>query len=72
MITHIPFMPRIRINGESVASELLEKIQEHADKYSKDEHSFSAKFELLPDPEGRGHFLVSEVTYLRGDLIKEK
>lgn len=65
--THIPFMPRIRVLGESVAGELYDEILKCSKEYNKPVSRFSAEFEILPDPEG-GHFMISQVTYLEGKL----
>lgn len=71
MITHIPFLLRKGLINNDIEGELYENIIREAKKYGKDAHDFSAKFELLPDPNG-GHYLVAEVTYLKGDLTKLK
>lgn len=65
-------MPKIRLNGESVATELIEEIETCAKKYNKHPHDFSARFQVLPDIRGKkyGHFLLAEVTYEKGDLTK--
>ena len=72
MITHIPFMPKIRPHEETIYGELYENIRKEAEKFGKDEHDFSASFELNPDPRGEeyGHYLMCRVTYLKGDLNK--
>lgn len=66
--THIPFFEPIKLNNESVGQELLEEINKIAKKFKKPTTEFSAKYEILPNPENNGHFLVAEVTYLKGDL----
>lgn len=70
MITRIPFMLDIRLNGEDIQSELLTKINTEAKRHKKHPHDFSARVEMMPDPRGEdfGHYLVAEVTYLKGDL----
>lgn len=66
--TYIPFVPRIRVNEEDIAEELFSNICKFADTYGKECRDFSGKFELLPDPMGNGHYLLSEITYLKGKL----
>lgn len=72
--THIPFMPQIRLLGDEVETELYKEIKKAAARYGKNLSDFTAKFELLPDPRGPeyGHFLVSQVTYLKGKLDEKK
>jgi hypothetical protein len=71
-ITHIPFIPKIRT--ESVFYELASEIEKVARKFNKNPQDFSAKIEILPDPRGKqfGHFGLSEVTYLKGNLNKKQ
>lgn len=66
-------MPDIRLHGQEVSVELIKQIINCVDMFGGNEHDYSAKFELIPDPRGKefGHFLVSEVTYLRGKLPKK-
>ena len=68
--TIIPFLERPRLEGEEVEKELYDEIKNIADKYNKPTKDFSAKFELIPDPDPNvdGHFLISEVTYEEGKL----
>lgn len=66
--TYIPFLPNIRVSGEEVELELYEQIKKAAHQYGKREGDFSAKIELLPRPDGEGHFFVAELTYRGGEL----
>lgn len=53
--------------NSTIASQLFNQIKRASEGYGKPASHFSAKVELLPEYHG-DHYLMAEVTYLRGDL----
>ena len=66
--THIPFIPRIRLNGDNVEEELYEEIERMAKRYNKKMTDFEASFELRVDPGGEGHYFIADIIYIKGKL----
>lgn len=63
MRTHYMFLPKPRINDDTVAKELYEELKKVAAQANIPESELTASFELLPDPEHGGHFLSAKVTH---------
>ena len=57
----IPFMPKIRAQGEEVHTELLKQMKIECDTYGYDINRAEARIYVNRHPDGEGHYLSAEI-----------